>query len=141
LLNCGDVDEHVLASVIANDEAEALLRVEEFDDALGLAHDLRRHSAGAAASKAATAATGAATEATASSAAAGAIAEAAAAEPAAVTKSAPAAVAAALLESAWFADCVFAETVSFIAAACAAVALAPSVETHARPNFRVPTIT
>ena len=72
---------------------------------------------------------------------AAAIAEATSANPAAVTKSAAAAVAAAFLESAWLADCFFAESVTFIAAARAAVAFAPSVETHARPNFRVPSTT
>jgi hypothetical protein len=133
------VDEDVLPAIIADNEAEALLGIEEFDDALGFADDLRGHPAAACATAAAKAAAGsgtAATEATTSAASA-----ASAAESTAVTESAAAAVAAALLESAWLADCFFAESVTFIAAARAAVAFAPSVETHARPNFRVPTTT
>jgi CspA family cold shock protein len=31
------MDEHVLAAIVANDEAKSLLRIEEFDDALALA--------------------------------------------------------------------------------------------------------
>ena len=49
LLDRRNVHEHILAAVIANDEAEALLRVEEFDDALAFADDLGRHSAATAA--------------------------------------------------------------------------------------------
>jgi hypothetical protein len=45
LLDRRDVHEHVLAAVIAHDEAEALLPVEEFDDALGLADHLGGHAA------------------------------------------------------------------------------------------------
>src|SRR6185503_19519183 len=65
LLDRGNVNEQILAAVIANHEAEALLRVEEFDDALAFANDLGRHSAtraaaGAAAESAATAAVAAA---------------------------------------------------------------------------------
>src|ERR671912_1032359 len=48
LLDSRDVDEHVLTAVVTDDEAEALLRVEEFDDTLALADDLRGHSATAA---------------------------------------------------------------------------------------------
>jgi hypothetical protein len=138
------MDEHVLPAVIANDEPEALLRIEEFDDALSLADDLRGHSATgtAAAPKAAASTSAAAAEATASGSTAAVASATTAAESAAVTKSTAAAVAAAFLESAaWFADCFFAESVTFITAARAAVAFAPSVETHARPNFRVPTTT
>ena len=49
LLDRGDVDENVLAAIVANDEAESLLGVEELDDALALADDLRGHAAAAAA--------------------------------------------------------------------------------------------
>ena len=140
LLDRGDVDEHVLAAVIANDEAEALLRVEEFDDALAFANDLRGHSAAAAAAAAeATAAAAAAAEATAAAAA-----EAAAATAAdhrrrsrrvaeAAASAAAAAVAAALLESAAVIrrNCSSPKTVALVAAAPAAVPLAPSIETHA----------
>src|SRR3954464_1054237 len=75
LLDRGDVDEHVLAAVVADDEAEALLPVEEFDDAFAFADDLRGH---AAAEAAATATEAAATAAAAAETAAAAAAEAAA---------------------------------------------------------------
>src|SRR5207248_2407682 len=61
LLDRRDVDEHVLSAVVADDEAEALLRIEKFDDAFAFADDLGRHRAAAAAAKAA-AATAAAAE-------------------------------------------------------------------------------
>ena len=79
LLDRADMDEHVLAAIVADDEAEALLAVEEFDDALGLADDLRGHAAaaaGAAAAEAAAAAAAAAAIAAAAAAAAEAIAAA-----------------------------------------------------------------
>jgi hypothetical protein len=133
------VNEHILAAVIANDEAEALLRVEEFDDALALANDLGRHSAASAAAKAAaSSAAGAAAETSAASAAAvaatAAVTETAAT--AAAETSAAAAVAASLLKTTGeFAAAgertFFAETLTLIAAASAAVAFAPSIETHA----------
>jgi hypothetical protein len=43
------MDEHVLAALIALDEAEALVSIEEFHLALASADDLGRHSAAAAA--------------------------------------------------------------------------------------------
>jgi hypothetical protein len=69
LLDRRNVNENVLASIVADDEAEALLRIEEFYDAFSFADDLRRHSATAAAAAAAKAAATAAAE-TATSAAA-----------------------------------------------------------------------
>src|SRR5205085_8592097 len=51
LLDRRDVDEDILAAIVADDEAEAFLAVEEFDDALGLADDLRGHAATAAAAQ------------------------------------------------------------------------------------------
>ena len=81
LLDRRDVNEHILAAVIADDEAEALLRVEEFDDAFAFANDLGRHSAATAAAAAETAAAAAA--------AAEATAAAAAAEAAATAKPPP----------------------------------------------------
>jgi hypothetical protein len=131
------VDEHVVSAVIADNEAETLLRIEEFDDAFALADDLRRHSASAAAAKTAAAA---AAEAAASAtiAAAVAIATAAATESATVTKTAAAAEAAAFLVTAEFLKIVFAETIALVAAAPAAIPLAPSVETHNRPNSICP---
>jgi hypothetical protein len=100
------------------------LGIEEFDDALALANDLRGHAATEpAAATAATAATAKATAAAAVSAAAavataaGTITEAAASE-AAITA----------------AEVVVPETVPFVPAATATVAFTPFVETHARLN-------
>ncbi len=58
LLDRADVNEHVFAAIVTNDEAETLLAVEELDDTLAFANDLGRHAAttAAAATKAATAA-------------------------------------------------------------------------------------
>ncbi len=155
LLDCGDVHEHVLAAVIANDEAETLLRVEELYDAFAFADDLGRHSATTAAAAAAKAAAAtAATEATASAAAEAATATAeaitasaaatkaiaaaavstaatATAEPAAVSETAALAVAAAFTTE---------EIVALVTAATTAVPLTPSIETHARLKSFVPTI-
>jgi hypothetical protein len=55
LLNGRNVNENVFAAIIAYDEAEALLGVEEFDDALAFANDLGGHPAAAAAKSAAAA--------------------------------------------------------------------------------------
>jgi hypothetical protein len=137
LLDRRDVNEDVLTAIVANDEAEALLRVEEFDDALAFADDLGRHPATAAATKAAAATTAA--EATASTAA---VAAAAAAEAAAVTETTAAtaiatATAAALLVSKISAEGrLVAETVALVAAASAAVPLAPFIETHAPSELK-----
>jgi hypothetical protein len=51
-LDLADVDEYVLTALVALDEAEALLRVEEFDLALAGADNLGRHSAATAAARA-----------------------------------------------------------------------------------------
>lgn len=144
LLDRRDVDEHVFAPVIADDETESLLRVEEFDDALAFADHLGGHSAAATAAAETTAATTAAAETTAATAA---ITEsAAAAKVAAITESATAAaaVSAPFLEAA--AKFAAAKTITtkifaLVAAAATAIPLAPSIETHARPNFRVPAMT
>jgi hypothetical protein len=139
------MDEHVLAAVVAHDEAEALLRVEEFDDALALADDLRGHSASACAAAAeAAAATAAAAIATATAAAEAttvtvATAAAAAAKAATVAVAAAAAIAAALLETAAkLRNTFFAETVALVATATTAPTFAPSIETHIRPNLNCP---
>jgi hypothetical protein len=137
------VDEHVLSAIIADDEAEAFLRIEEFDDAFAFADDLGRHSAGtaAAAAETATAAAAAVTtaaavaEATAAAAEAAAVTEAAASAAIAASSAAAAAIAAALLETAAkFWNTLFAETVALVATAATALTLAPSIETHIRPN-------
>lgn len=140
LLDRADVNEHVFAAIVTNDEAETLLAVEELDDTLAFANDLGRHAAttAAAATKAATAAAEA-TAATAAETAAAAEATAittaeattttittaeAATEAAAVTKATAAEAAAAAL----VVEIVVAETVALVLAAPAA---APSVKTHA----------
>jgi hypothetical protein len=141
------MDEHVLAAVIANDEAETLLRVEELYDALAFADDLRGHSATtatAAATKAAAAA--AAAEATAAAAAAA----VAAAATAAITEGRPvaeasasaavAATAAALLKSYLIAEIAFfaEDIVALVTTAATAVPLAPSIETHEPSELLLP---
>jgi hypothetical protein len=135
------VDEHVLTAIVTDDEAEALLRIEEFDDALAFADDLRGHAATAAAAE--TAAAAAAAETTASTAAVT-VATATAAEAATVTIAATAAAAAAaeaaafLITTAEIAEIAFAEAFALIAAAPAAVTLAPSIETHAPSELKEP---
>jgi hypothetical protein len=96
------VNEHILAAVIANHEAEALLRVEEFDDALAFANDLGRHTAtrAAAGSAAAEATAAAASAAAAESTATAAVAAAAITATAAIAAGRTAAEAAAIGESA-----------------------------------------
>jgi hypothetical protein len=138
LLDRRDVHEHILAAVIADDEAEALLRVEEFDDALAFADDLGRHSATTAATKAT--ATAAAAESTTAAAVTAATAAAEAAAVAIATAATSAAEAAAFLIAAAEITCeiVFAETVALVAAAPAAVPLAPSIETHAPSEYLSP---
>jgi hypothetical protein len=139
------MDEHVLSAVVADNEAEALLRVEKFDDAFAFANDLRGHSAAtgraATAKAAATSAAATAESAAAASSVAKATSATAGAEAAAVTKAptSAAAEAAALLGPALLAQILFEETVALVAAAPAAVAFAPFIETHARPDFRMPT--
>jgi hypothetical protein len=129
------VDEHVLSAIVTDDETEALLRIEEFDDAFAFADDLRRHSATTATTKTAASAASAAETAAASAAiAAAAVAVATASAIAAarpITEAAAAAKAAALLvTTAEFLEIVFAETFALVAAATAAIPLAPSIETH-----------
>jgi hypothetical protein len=124
LLDGRDVDEHVLPAVIADDEAESLLGIEELHHALPFADDLGRHASTAAAETAAIAAATAAESAAAVT---------AAAESAAIAKApAPASKAAAILESAAFTVTVFSEEpVALVSSATAAVAPTPSIETHA----------
>ena len=92
LLDRADVHEHVLAAIVANDEAEALLPVEEFDDAGAFADDLGGHAAATA--------TAAATEAAATATAAAESTAAAAAEAAATTAAIATATAAAIAAAA-----------------------------------------
>jgi hypothetical protein len=126
------VDEHILAAVIADDEAKTLLRIEEFYDALALANDLGRHSATAAATKTAAAAS-AAPEATASAAAVtaatAAIATATATIAEAATECRPVTEAPAVESAAE--TVITTKTVALVTAATTAVTLTPSIETHA----------
>jgi len=132
-----DVNEHVFAAIIANDEAEAFLPVEEFHDAGAFADDLRGHAAASAATaaKAAAAATSAAAAAESAAAATTAEAITAATEPvstaaetiAAATATKAAAVTAAEAAAAFIA----AETVALVTSASAAIAAATFVKTHA----------
>jgi len=141
------MNEHILAAIIANDEAEAFLRIEEFDDALAFADDLGRHSAtrtaaaepAAAAAAAAAEPAAAAAAAEAASTAAIATATAAAAKGGTVAK-ATAAEATAIAGTAVKASKFFTttETVALVTAATTAVTLTPSIETHGIPNSLVP---
>ena len=139
LFDCGDVHEHILAAIVTNDEAEALLAVEEFYDARAFADDLGGHAATTAAGAAAKAAATAAAEATATTAAAEAIATTAEAI-AAATEAISAAAEAVTAAKAAAAEIVAAETVALVAAAPAAIPAASFIETHAlfvfpvRPN-------
>jgi hypothetical protein len=134
------VHEHVFAAIVTNDEAEALLPVEEFYDTLAFADDLGRHTATTAAATAET--TAAAAEAAAATAAEAAATAAitaaetstiaaeaatAAAEAAAITAKA-ATTAAEAATVARIVEIVVAETVALILAAPAA---ATSIKTHA----------
>jgi len=135
LLDRGDVHENVLTAIIANDEAETLLAVEELNDALAFADDLGRHAAAttaaaetaAAASRTEPAATATAAEAiTAAKAAAAAEAITAAAE-AAATEAVTAA------KAATAAKIIAAEAVALVFAA--ALTALTSIETHALQFF------
>jgi hypothetical protein len=110
------------------------LRIEEFDDALAFADDLRGHSPTAAATEAAAPSTAAAeSAATAAAAKAAAIAEATAAAIAAARAAATttAAVSAAILKSAAVTKtCFFEKPVALVFPATATIAFAPSIETH-----------
>jgi hypothetical protein len=121
LLDRGNVNEHVVATIVADDEAESFLRIEELHDALAFADDLRGHSPAAAEATASAAAESAAIAAVAS-------ATVAAAESAAVR---PLAESAPILESAPVTVTVFSEEpVALVPAATAPIAFTPSVETH-----------
>jgi hypothetical protein len=126
------VNEDVLAAIVTNDEAKALLTIEEFYDAGAFSDNLGRHAATATAAAAAkTAATAAAeaTAATGTAAKAAAItktAAAAAAKAASITPALATAIATAEIISKT-AETFVAETVSLVLAAPAA----SSVKTHA----------
>jgi hypothetical protein len=132
-----NVNKHVFATAVLNDKAEALLAIEEFNDAAAFANNLGRHrrtacattpeAAAAASAATETAATAAeAITATAKTVAAAAKAISAAAEP--VTAEAATKTAAA-------AEIIAAKTVALVASAPAAFAAASSVKTHAVSYF------
>ena len=134
LLNGADVHEHVFRAVITDDEAEALLTVEEFDYAGAFANDLRGHAAATAAAEAATTAAAKAATAAAETTAAAAAAEAitAAAEAAAITTAETTTISETTAEAATIVTAavkiVVAKTVALVLAAPAA---ATSIKTHA----------
>jgi hypothetical protein len=128
------VHEHILAAVIANDEAEALLAVEEFYDASAFADNLGRHATGTAAGcSTAEAATAAAAETAATAAAAEAITTATAtAESVTTATEAIAATAKAVTTAKAAVETAFtAETVTLVAPAPATIPAASFIETHA----------
>jgi hypothetical protein len=129
------VNEHILAAIVANDEAEALLAIEEFYDACAFADDLGGHAAASAATATATeaATTAAAAIATATAATTVAAATAAAIAAAATESVAAAAEAAAITaaEAAAATEIVAAETIALVAATSATIAAATFIETHA----------
>lgn len=114
LLDCADVNEHIFATIVTHDKAEALLSIEELYNAGAFPNDLGRHAATAAASTRATAAETAAAASTAAEAAATAEAITAAAKTAATLFCVSA-------------EILVAETVPLVLAAPAAT----SIKTHA----------
>jgi len=129
-----DVNEYVLATIITDDEAEALLSIEEFNGALAFADDLGRHAAATTAGTATEATTATAAIATATTAAATkaiTAAEAAAAE-AVATAAIAAASATKAVTTAIVAEAFFAKTVALVPAALSAP---PTIETHAVKIF------
>jgi hypothetical protein len=138
LLDRADVDEHVLTTTILNDEAEALLSVEELDDAFAFANDLCRHlRTRAAAESAATAATAAeAITATAETiAAATAAAEAITAAAETVSTATAEAITAAAAEAAIKTTTAVAKAVTLVVATPAALTAPTSIKTHPSNYF------
>jgi len=131
LLDSADVHENVFRAVITDDEAEALLTVEEFYNASAFANDLGRHAAATATAEAATTAAAEAATAAAAETTAAAAAEAVttaetstiAAETAAIKTTAKTTT---IITAA--VEIVVAETVALVLAAPAA---ATSIKTHA----------
>jgi predicted tellurium resistance membrane protein TerC len=140
LLDGRDVHEHILAAIVANDEAEALLAVEEFYDASAFTDNLGGHATATAAC--ATTAEAAATAAAETAAAAAAAAEAIAAATAEAIATATEAITAAAETIATAAEAAveaaaIAETVALVAPAPATIAAASFIETHALFVFPV----
>ena len=121
-LDRADVDEHVFTAVIAADEAEALLDVEEFDLAAARADDLGGHAAAtAAAATRGAAGTAAAAEAAPAAPAVAAAATATAAAKSGTATTAEPATAASTIAAAAESAAVAAEAATTAAAAAAAV--------------------
>ena len=133
LFDRADVDEDIFAAIVARDEAETLGRVEELDDAIAFANDLRRHPAAASAAEAAATTTIATAETAAAATAAVTTAEAAgtvtATEAAAVAE-ATATIAAAIAVAAIGSRFEAVEIAEIIALAASPLAAAILVETH-----------
>jgi hypothetical protein len=121
------VHEHILTAIVTDDEAEALLSVEELYDALAFANDLSRHSAPTA--TAAATETAAATKAAATAAAEAVAAAEAAATAAEAITAISAATAAELVAATISAEIFVPEAVALIPAT--ALAAAPTIKTHA----------
>jgi hypothetical protein len=122
LLDSRNVNENVFTAIFTRDKAEALLSVEEFNDARAFADNLRRHLRSGRATKAAScAATATAETITTASAAAKSVAAATAAK--AVTATASATKTAVKV--------IVAKTVALVTATSAALAAAPSIKSHA----------
>jgi hypothetical protein len=120
------MNEHVLAAIVADDESEAFLGIEELHDALAFADHLGRHSAAAAATESTAAATAAETATVAAEASAATV----AISP--IRSEAPVEIAA--LHVSVFPE----EPVALVPATTATVAFTPFVETHARKNSLCP---
>jgi hypothetical protein len=130
------VDEHVLTTTILNDEAEALLSVEELDDAFAFANDLCWHlRARAAAETAATAAAEAITATAETIAAATAAAEAITAAAETVSAATAEAVTAAAAEAAIKTTTAVAKAVTLVVATPAALTAPTSIKTHPSNYF------
>jgi uncharacterized protein YerC len=137
LLDRADVDEHVLTTTILNDEAEALLSVEELDDAFAFANDLCRHLRTRAAAETAATATAAEaiTAATETVAAATAAAEAITAAAEAIATATAEAVTAAAAEAAVKTTTAVAKAVTLVVATPAALTAPTSIKTHPSNYF------
>jgi len=135
LLDCADVDEHVLTTTILNDEAEALLSVEELDDAFAFANDLCRHLRTRAAAETAATATAAAKAITATAAAIAAAAEAITAAAETVSTATAEAVTAAAAEAAIKTTTAVAKAVTLVVATPAALTAPTSIKTHPSNYF------
>jgi hypothetical protein len=132
------VDEHVLTTTILNDEAEALLSVEELDDAFAFANDLRWHLRARAAAETAATATAAAKAITATAetiAAATAAAEAITAAAETVSAATAEAVTAAAAEAAIKTTTAVAKAVTLVVATPAALTAPTSIKTHPSNYF------